>query len=310
MLYCAYYVYFLHHQLQGNMFLISDYWIHGNQLPTIESDIVVEQHDSFQTKYFDSKYQKLCGELQENLKKSISKYQGEEGKSCLVRYLKIRLLDNKGNMIIIPTSIDVEGESINLFPGEPVSFDVENATATIDFCSPINVTGINLADSLTIDSTFPNYSCIIKDFRNLYKLATLIERCSVYKTHSIVADKADFNPLRAHFTDFLNGVVKGTKFESSAQSLVNSMILVSEDDCSNLITPKNIAAYILAEEIIQNDYGLDFYDLYPSTNEFAREIEQNFDEIGNTDNLIEFLEGMISNKSFDMEAGSQWHSSF
>jgi hypothetical protein len=286
------------------MLLLSDHLIHGEDLQDFDNNIVVQDHDSFQenlTRHFDGKYQSCCLELQEHLKQSIVKFRGEDDRSCLVRYLKIRLLDDKGSMIRIPSTIDVEGQTINRFPGEPVSLDVENATATVDFGKPVRILGINSSDVLTIDSKFPNYSKILRDFRNLYKLSTLIERCSEYASNSLIKDNADFDPVRAYFTDYLNNVVKGSRFEASAENLIDSMLMVNAEDSSNLISPKNIAVYILAEEIIETDYGIDFFDMYRSTKEFVNVIERQFDEIGNSDNLVEFVEELIKDKNFDME---------
>jgi hypothetical protein len=307
MLYNAYYVYLLHLTAEVNMLLLSDHLIHGEDLQVFDNNIVIQEHDSFQenlTKHFEGKYQNWCLELQEHLKQSIVKFQGEDDKSCLVRYLKIRLLDGKGNMIKIPSTINLEGETINRFPSEPVSLDVENATATVDFGKPVRIIGINSSDTLTIDAKFPNYRKILRDFRNLYKLSTLIERCYEYVSNSLITVGPKFDPVRAHFTDYLNNVVKGTRFETSAESIIDNMLRVSAEDSSNLISPRNIAVYILAEEIIETDYGIDFFDMYRSTKEFINVIERQFDEIGNSGNsgnLVKFVEELIKDKNFDMD---------
>jgi hypothetical protein len=272
------------------MLLLSDHLIHGIELQNFNNNIVIQDHDTIQknlTRHFDSKYQNWCLELQKHLKQSFVKFRGEDNKSCLIRYLKIRLLDEQGNMIKIPSTIDVEGQTINRFPGEPVSLDVENATATVDFCNPVRIIGINSSDTLTIDSDFPNYKTILRDFRNLYK--------------SLVNENNGFDPVRAYFTEYLNNVVKGTRFESSADALIDSMLEVSAKDSSNLISPKNIAVYVMAEDIIETDYGIDFFDMYRTTNEFVNIIERQLDEIGSSNEIVGLIEEIIKDKSFDMD---------
>jgi hypothetical protein len=286
------------------MHLLSDYLFNGGELPTYDNEIVIEDGDVFQkflSKHFDEKYLNWCNDLQTHMKKSLTTYEGENDNSCLVRYLKIRLVDKEGNMISVNPSINIEGQKVNRFPGEPVSLDTQNATATIDFGAPARIRGISATDTLTITPKFPGYYTIVKDFKNLTKLSKMIEQCSEYANGSIVNGDKDFNPIRASFSNYLANEVSGTKYSSKLNDLIDTMVDISNNPLNGFICPKSIAALALAQELIKSEYGMEFYEMYTSTNSFVNDIEKQMDDEINNESLIELVENHVKEKSFDID---------
>ncbi|HCV03925.1 MAG TPA: hypothetical protein DG048_14855 [Pseudoalteromonas sp.] len=118
-------------------------------------------------------YESWANHLINLVRRSLKIYDNEGVDKSLVRYLKIQILDEKNKILDLSRSINSNEIDSHIIPDEPVAFNDDGAI-TIDFKSPVRISGHASGDTLTIDSSFPGYMDIINTVRDFSRVEEIV----------------------------------------------------------------------------------------------------------------------------------------